>query len=100
MNNYLDPPARRPLSFPNYLPSPNFLFFELCNMGVYEGGTGSQRSSFGFPLSVVKCLSRRGLVRMQGWLSELCAFCVALHAGSFIWMEGDAVASSVYGWRN
>lgn len=88
MNNYLDPPARRPLSFSNYLSSPNFLFFELCNMGVYEGGTGSQRSYFGFPLSVVKYLSRRGLVRMQDWPSELCASCVALHAAAISgWRE-------------
>lgn len=60
MNNYLDPPARRPLSFSNYLPSPNFLLFELRSMGVYGGGTGSQRSYFGFPLSIVKYLLGEG----------------------------------------
>lgn len=67
------------VSFSNYLPSPNFLLFELCYMGVYEGGTGSQKSYFGFPLSIVKYRSRRDLMRMQGWPSELCASRVALH---------------------
>lgn len=67
------------VSFSNYLPSPNFLLFELCYMGVYEGGMGSQRSYFGFPLSIVKYGSRRDLLRMQGCPSELCPSRVALH---------------------
>lgn len=43
MNNYLEASAGRLLRFSNYLPSPNFLFFELLGRGCLgvAWGTGA-----------------------------------------------------------